>query len=580
MKKQITEIVQQAVFSLKLDDTPDVQIERTRDKQHGDFACNIAMQLAKKLKKNPRELAQAIIDAMPKSELIKEVSIAGPGFINIFVQPSVYHQLIKEVIKTGSEFGKSDIGQGQKVHMEIVSSNPTGPIHVGHGRLAAYGATLANLLDTAGFKAHREYYVNDAGRQMDILTTSVWMRYLELYGEHRTFPSNGYKGDYIKDIAKQLKVEHLEKFLQKIDDVYEDVPTDETPDKTEGGDKEKHIDGLINNAKKLLGEQTYQVVFQAGLNAILSDIHDDLAEFGVHYQQWFHESSLDINAGIERMRTLGHLYEKDGATWFKSTEFGDDKDRVVIRENGQTTYFASDIAYHLDKYDRGFDLILDIFGADHHGYGPRLHALLKAAGEDPDKLKVLLIQFAILWRGKEKVSMSTRGGSFVTLRELREDVGNDAARFFYILRKAEQHLDFDLELAKSQSSDNPVYYIQYAHARICSVLRQMEAKQIKWNQENGANNLAMLTTEHELDLARQLSRYPEIIEIAALNYEPHTLAHYLQDLANDMHSYYNAQKFLVDDAALRDARLCLIAATKLVIANGLKILGVSAPEEM
>lgn len=578
MKQQITEIVNTAVSSLNLTDTPEVQIERARDKQYGDFACNIAMQLAKKLKTNPRELAQSIIDAMPASDLIKEVNIAGPGFINIFVQPSVYHQLLTQIIQTGSNFGRSDIGQGQKVHMEIVSSNPTGPIHVGHGRLAAYGATLANLLDAAGFKAHREYYVNDAGRQMDILATSVWMRYLELFGEHRTFPSNGYKGDYIKDIAKQLKVEHLEKFLQKIDAVYQDVPADE--DESGNGDKEKHIDGLINNAKKLLGEADYQIIFKAALDAILADIHDDLAEFGVHYQQWFHESSLDIKAGIERMRTLGHLYEKDGATWFKSTEFGDDKDRVVIRENGQTTYFASDIAYHLDKYDRGFDLILDIFGADHHGYGPRLHALLKAAGENPDKLKVLLIQFAILWRGKEKVSMSTRGGSFVTLRELREEVGNDAARFFYILRKAEQHLDFDLELAKSQSSDNPVYYIQYAHARICSVLRQMEAKQIQWDQDNGCKNLALLTTEHEVDLTNQLSRYPEIIEMAAVNYEPHTLAHYLQDLANDMHSYYNAQKFLVDDDALRNARLCLIVATKTVIANGLKLLGVSAPEEM
>lgn len=581
MKQQIADLVTQSINTLSLDTTPDVVIERTRDKQHGDFACNIAMQLAKPLKSNPRAIAEQIVAGLPNSALVKDTQIAGPGFINFYVHDSAYQALIKDVLARGVDFGTSTLGQGQRCHLEVVSANPTGPLHVGHGRLAAYGATVANVLDAAGYQTHREYYVNDAGRQMDILATSVWLRYLALFGESFTFPSNGYKGDYIIDIAKAIKVNHLDQFLKPASLVFTaDIPADEP----QGGDKEQHIDALTARAKQLLGEENYQIIFKAGLDSILADIHDDLAEFGVHYQEWFPESSLltngDIDRGIQRLEQDGYLYEKEGATWFKASEFGDEKDRVVRRSNGQATYFASDVGYHFNKYQRGFDHIFDIFGADHHGYGPRLYALLKAGGENPDKLKVLLVQFAILYRGKERVSMSTRGGEFVTLRELREEVGNDAARFFYIMRKPEQHLDFDLELAKSKSNENPVYYIQYAHARICSVLRQLSEKGFTWDQNNGEQHLNLLTTEHEENLMRLIARYPEVIESAALQYEPHLIAHYLQDLATALHSYYNASKFIVDDANLRDARLCLIQATKTVIRNGLAILGVSAPEEM
>lgn len=586
MRQQLAELVTTTLTELKkngtftIDELPEVQIERTRDKQHGDFACNIAMRLAKTLKGNPREIATTISDAIPKSNIINDIQIAGPGFINLYLKRNAYHGLVKQIFAEGEQFGKSTVGQNKKIHLEYLSCNPTGPLHVGHGRLAAYGATLANILDAAGFKVHGEYYVNDAGRQMNILATSIWLRYLELFGEHKTFPSNGYRGDYIIDIAKELKVDYQEQFLKPIDDVYDNVPADE-PD---GGDKEAHIDALSHNAKKLLGEDNYQIIFKAGLDSILKDIHDDLAEFGVHFNEWFHESSLvsngDIERGIQRLRDADALYEREGALWFKASQFGDEKDRVVIRENGQPTYFASDIGYHLNKYARGFDTIFDIFGADHHGYGPRINAFLKATGEDPNKFHVQYVQFAILYRGKEKVKMSTRGGSFVTLRELREEVGNDAARFFYIMRKPEQHLDFDLELAKSKSNENPVYYIQYAHARICSVMRQLEAKDLTWNPDNGLSHLDLLTSEHEYDLERTLSKYSEIIETAALNHEPHLLAHYLQELATDLHSYYNAEQFLVEDQNLRDARLCLINATKTVIANGLGLLGLSAPEEM
>lgn len=581
MKQQIAELVTQSINTLALETLPSVVIERTRDKQHGDFACNIAMQLAKPLKSNPRAIAQQVVDGLPDSTLIKDIQIAGPGFINFYVHDVAYQEVIKNALTRGVDFGTSTLGQGQRCHLEVVSANPTGPLHVGHGRLAAYGATVANVLDAAGYQTHREYYVNDAGRQMDILATSVWLRYLELFSEHVTFPCNGYKGAYVIDIAKALKVAHQEKFLHPAAEIFTaDIPLDEP----QGGDKEAHIDALAARTKTLLGDDQYQTVFKAGLETIQQDIHDDLAEFGVHYQEWFPESSLltngDIERGIKRLEQGDFLYEKEGATWFKASQFDDEKDRVVKRSNGQATYFASDVGYHFNKYERGFDHIFDIFGADHHGYGPRLYSLLKAGGENPDKLKVLLVQFAILYRGKEKVSMSTRGGEFVTLRELREEVGNDAARFFYIMRKPEQHLDFDLELAKSKSNENPVYYIQYAHARICSVLRQMKEKGFEWNQSNGEQHLASLTTEHEQSLMRSIARYPEVIETAALQYEPHLIAHFLQELATALHSYYNASKFIVEDANLRDARLCLIQATKTVISNGLAILGVSAPDEM
>jgi len=461
-----------------------------------------------------------------------------------------------------------------------VSANPTGPLHVGHGRGAAYGAVVADLLEAVGYDVHREYYVNDAGRQMDILGTSVWLRYLELCGEALTFPSNGYRGDYVWDIAATLHREHGDDYRHPAGEVYEGVP----PDAPDGGDKEAHIDALIVSAKRLLGDNRYRYVFELGLNTILDDIRDDLGLFGVNYQEWYSERSLvesgAVNKAVDRLREAGHLYEKGGAWWFRSTDFGDEKDRVVVRENGQTTYFASDIAYHMDKLDRGFDRVIDVWGADHHGYVPRVRAALQAMGEDASRLDVLLVQFAVLYRGGEKVQMSTRSGEFVTLRELRKEVGRDAARFFYVMRKCEQHMDFDLDLAKSQSSDNPVYYVQYAHARIHAVLRQAAERLLDVSPSDGLANLDRLVEDHELALLKELSRYPEVVESAALNEEPHQLTHYLRELANGFHTYYNAHQFLVDDVALRDARIKLILATREVLRNGLNLLGVSAPEQM
>ena len=557
-----------------------VVVERTRDPSHGDFATNAALVNSKAARMKPRDLAERLVAALETGDDVEKVEIAGPGFINFHLSPNAYRAVVPKILAESHRYGRSDIGRGKRVQVEFVSANPTGPLHVGHGRGAAYGAAVADLLEAVGFEVHREYYVNDAGRQMDILATSVWLRYLELAGETLTFPANGYRGDYVWDIAATLHREHGDDYRHDADEVFEGVP----PDEPAGGDKEAHIDGLIARARVLLGDNRYRYVFELALNTLLDDIRDDLEKFGVTYDQWFSERSLvesgAVNRAIERLRKEGWLYEKEGALWFKSSEFGDEKDRVVERENGQTTYFASDIAYHMDKLERGFDRVIDVWGADHHGYVPRVKAALKALGDDPDKLDVLLVQFAILWRGGEKVPMSTRSGEFVTLRQLRKEVGKDAARFFYVMRKCEQHMDFDLDLAKRQTADNPVYYIQYAHARVCSVLRQAAEKGIEVEPTPGATHLERLVESHELDLLKALARYPEVVESAALNEEPHQLTHYLRDLANDFHTYYNAHPFLVEDAALRDARIKLILAVREVIRNGLGLLGVSAPEAM
>lgn len=586
MKHQIQQLVSTALQQLAADGVipsdqiPQPIIERARDSQHGDFACNVAMVLAKVARSRPRDLAEKLVAAMPAAAMVEKVEIAGPGFINFTLDKGAYYTLVPEILSQGHGFGRSDIGQGKRVQVEFVSANPTGPLHVGHGRGAAYGAVVADLLAAVGFEVHREYYVNDAGRQMDILATSVWLRYLELCDETLTFPANGYRGDYVWDIAATLHREHAEAYKQSVESVFEGVAADEPA----GGDKEHHIDDLIGRAKTLLGDNRYRYVFELALNTILDDIRDDLSLFGVNYDQWYSERSLTesgaVNKTLERLRESGHVYERSGALWFKSTDFGDEKDRVVVRDNGQTTYFASDIAYHMDKLERGFDRVIDVWGADHHGYVPRVKAAMEAVGDDPAKLDVLLVQFANLYRGGEKVQMSTRSGSFVTLRELRKEVGADAARFFYVMRKCEQHLDFDLDLAKSQSSDNPVYYVQYAHARVCSVLRQAAEKEISVEISNGATNLERLTEDHEQGLLKNLARYPEVVETSALNEEPHQLTHYLRELANDFHTYYNAHPFLVEDDALRDARIKLILAARQVLKNGLNLLGVSAPEQM
>ncbi len=571
------------------DDAPsDIPLEHTRDRAHGDFASTLALALAKIARRKPRDLAEQLVAALPASDRVVRVEIAGPGFINFFLTPTAYQTVVNEILDQGDAFGRGDRGGGQRVQVEFVSANPTGPLHVGHGRGAAFGATVANLLEAIGYQVHREYYVNDAGRQMNILATSIWLRYLEHCGERFRFPSNGYRGEYVRDIATRLYAERGGAYMVAAAQVFRNLPQDETRDANDAitiaGDKEAHIDALVERAQRLLGDHHYRYIFERGLNTILDDIRDDLREFGVVYDEWYSERTLAecgaVNRTINRLRDAGYVYEQDGALWFRSSAFGDEKDRVVERENGQTTYFASDIAYHLDKFERGFDWVIDVWGADHHGYIPRVKAALRAMGENPDKLDMLLLQFAILYRNGERAQMSTRSGEFVTLRQLRQEVGNDAARFFYVMRKSEQHLDFDLDLAKSQSRDNPVYYIQYAYARVSSVLRQLRDKGLARDEASGRANLALLTEPHEEALLMALSRYPDVVENAALAHEPHQLAHYLRELATAFHAYYNEHRVLVPDDALRDARLNLSLATRQVIKNGLNLLGVSTPEVM
>jgi len=582
MKEKLIGLIKAALDKLDINtkiNTADtkINIAETNNQQHGDYACNIALVLSKQLKKNPHELASAIIAQLPPNDFIADISTAGPGFINFYIKPEGFKFILENIYTQKNKYGHSTLGAQKKVHLEFVSSNPTGPLHVGHGRGATYGATLGDLLDAVGYHVHREYYVNDAGRQMDILAASIYLRYLEYCGEKIDFPLNGYQGDYIKKIAELIYKTHQKNYYQDINLILKNIP-----DNTEEN-KEIYIDIIITNIQTLLGEKDYQAIFQTGLDIILADMKDDLAQFGVVFQAWFSEKYLWTSGlaqeAIESLRKKNLLYEKDGATWFKSTEFGDDKDRVVIRENGQYTYFASDIAYHKFKLDH-YDEVINVLGADHHGYIPRLKAIILALGYPVEKFHVPLVQFATLYRGKERIPMSTRAGSFVTLRELREEIGKDAARFFYISRKANQHLDFDLELAKTQSNENPIFYVQYAHARICSIFRQLAQKQLLFDKAAGLAGLALLTTPHEKDLFVLLGRYPEVIELAATCYEPHLVAHYLRELSESFHRYYNSALFLVPDEALRQARLCLIDAARQILSNGLQLLSVSAPESM
>lgn len=576
MKSSVAKLVEQAIAGLPdLAEAPEIvsistTVERTRDARHGDFTTNIAMRLAKSVGRNPREIAQAIIDALPKSEIVAGVEIAGPGFINFRLSDQAFHRELATILTAGENYGRQETRSAPRIQLEFVSANPTGPLHVGHGRHASFGATVGNLLDAAGYDVDREYYVNDAGRQMDILCISVLLRALEADGATFNFPEAGYRGDYIRDIAAGIEHSGL-----AAEALFEGTSAD---------DKEAEIGGLIENAEKILGTDRFHAIRRQALESILEDIKDDLAEFGVTFDRWFSEQSLTddnlIDEALAVLKERRMLYEKDGATWFRATDYGDEKDRVVVRDNGKKTYFASDIAYHYGKRVRGYDHLIDILGSDHHGYIARVQAGLEAMGYAGDSLEVELMQFVTLYRGGEKMQMSTRSGEFVTLRELREEVGNDAARFFYVMRSNDQHLDFDLELAKSRSNDNPVYYIQYAHARVASVFRQLAEKSFEYDQAAGIAAFDRLAETHEKALMTSLSRYPEIIELAATNRAPQHLVHYLRDLANELHSYYNAHQFIVDDEAVRNARLALIEATRTVIASGLAIIGVSAPDSM
>ncbi|WP_415033823.1 arginine--tRNA ligase [Azonexus sp.] len=582
VKTELIALLTQARDSIAPASTIPVQIERPRDPAHGDFATNLAMLLAKTLKKNPRDIAQQLLAELPASPRILGAEIAGAGFINFRLATSTKTESVQAALKQAGDFGRSRLGGAQKIQIEFVSANPTGPLHVGHGRGAAYGASLSNLLSFAGWDVTREYYVNDAGRQMDILGLSTWLRYLELLGESLPFPPNGYQGDYVRRMAEQLQHAHGSKYRRSAAELLAGtpgLPASERADDEAKAQREAHLDALIARAKDLLGED-WHYVHQHALSEQLEDCRSDLQEFGVEFDVWFSEKALFDTGLVARCVNLleekGHIYLQNGAKWFRSTAFGDEKDRVVQRENGLYTYFASDIAYHLNKFERGFDKIINIWGADHHGYIPRVAGAVKALGLSAEKLQVALVQFAVLYRNGQKASMSTRSGEFVTLRELRGEVGNDACRFFYALRKSDQHLDFDLDLAKSQSNENPVYYIQYAHARIASVLKQWSGAASDWLEAD----YSRLDHPREQALANLLGQFPEVIEAAARDLAPHSLAFYLKDLAGEFHAWYNAERILVDDAAVCLARLALAGATRQVIRNGLSILGVSCPESM
>ena len=581
---------------LPIDWVDNSTISRTKDQAHGDFASNLAMIAAKTAKKNPRELAQTIVAMLPASDMISKVEIAGPGFINFFLDDNARFAILDTIMQQKGDFGTSEEFAGQKIQVEFVSANPTSSLHVGHGRGAAFGMSVANLLEAVGYQVGREYYVNDAGRQMDILATSTYLRYLELCGEPIVFPTNAYQGDYVKDIAKPIKKQRGDSLKTAWEHMLLNVPADAkyqidaNGEKVcVSGDKEAHIDGLIANAKANLGDN-YQIFHEAALSTILADIQDDLADFNVHFDQWFSEKSIQdaIVPALELLEQRGFLYQKDGNLWFKSTEFDDEKDRVVRRANGQFTYFASDIAYHKDKLDRGYDKIIDVWGSDHHGYIKRVKAALTAMGYDAQRMDVILVQFVTLWRGTEQIQMSSRSGQFVTLRELRQEVGNDAARFYYVARKPEQHIDFDLELAKSHTKDNAVYYIQYAHARICRVLERTEERGIKVDDKVGKAHQHLLTQPVETDLLSLLASYPEVLRRAAVNYEPHLLTNYLKDLASLFHGWYNDNRILPkdgetptqDELDLMQARLRLSKSVRQVIQNGLILLGLTAPTSM
>ena len=568
----------QTVGDLPEDIKVDIHVTRSKNKTHGDFASNLALLLSKSLGMPSRELAKKILGHIPKDPVIAKIEIAGAGFLNFYIRAEQQAEVLDQILNQQDSFGCTNGCSGNKVQIEFVSANPTGPLHVGHGRGAAYGSTIASLLEAVGHEVYREYYVNDTGRQIDSLVIFVWLRYLELCGETFAFPSNAYQGNYVWDIAASLHQEYKNQFCQPTRTWVQELPSNEA----EGGDKEIYIDAIIKKAKQSLNKNDYEILVRRSLDTITNDIKDDLELFGVHFDNWYSEQSLiknnKVQTTLDALAKSGHTYKKDGALWFRSMMFGDEKDRVLIRENGQYTYFASDVAYHLEKYERGFDQLIDVWGADHHGYITRIKAAIEALGKDQKCLRVLLVQFASLYEGGKKLPMSTRSGKFITLRKLRKQVGKDAVRFFYMMRKCEQHLDFDLDLASSQSQDNPVYYVQYAHARICSIFEQADSTPVE--TELIKADSALLTQEQEKDLINLLNQFPEKIINAANQLSPHIVVNYLRDLANTFHSFYNAHQVLIDDSALRNARMKLIRATQIVLHNGLSLLDVSAPKHM
>ena len=562
MKVQLRELVLQAIHALQDNATlpadlavPGFVIERARSREHGDFACNLAMLLAKPARVKPRELAEKLVAALPANTLVDKVEIAGPGFINFFLAADAYHAEVRRILDQGDAYGRNTSGAGKMVGVEFVSANPTGPLHVGHGRAAAIGDCLSRLLDANGWNVRREYYYNDAGVQIANLAISVQARARGITPDDSNWPEAGYRGDYIADVARA------------------------------------YLDGapVIADGETLVGSGDVEDLDAIRRFAVASLRHEqdlDLQAFGVGFDTYFLESSLYTDGKVEEtVRELiahGHTYEEGGALWLRTTDFGDDKDRVMRKSDGTYTYFVPDVAYHLSKWQRGYENAITELGSDHHGSLSRVRAGLQAldCGIPEGWPEYVLHQMVTVMKGGEEVKISKRAGSYVTLRDLIDEVGKDATRYFLIARKSDSQLVFDVDLARSQSNDNPVYYIQYAHARVCSVLRQVPEKGFTFDLADGLAQLHRLDNEHEQILLAELSKYPEQVETAAANLEPHLIANWLRELANAFHTYYNSHQFLVEDAPLRNARLALVVATRQVLKNGLDLLGLSAPEKM
>ena len=552
MKTVIKKIIHDALEKaqqageLELSSFPEIVVEKPKDEKMGDFSTNIGMTLAKSERKNPKTIAESVARHLKSGDLSK-VEVAGPGFINIKMSQEFFLKRLRNAVSQGENFGSSDSGQGTKVMIEFVSANPTGPLHVGHGRGAAVGDCLARIMKKAGYDLSTEYYINDVGNQMNFLGRSTWLRYRELKGEAIEFPEDHYRGDYIKDIAQEVIDQKGDEFLNK--------------------PEEECIPFFRRFAK----------------DNILKGIEKDLSEFRVNFDNWFSEESLYEDKSVEKavdwLKGQGHIYEKDGAVWLKSSAFDDDKDRVIVKQTGERTYFCSDIAYHQNKINRGFKKLINLMGADHHGYVPRMKAVLEAMGYDKKIFKILLVQFVSLLRAGEKVSMSTRSGEFETLADVVSEVGVDATRYFFLMRSSDTHLDFDLELAKKETPDNPVFYIQYAHARICSIFRAAEENGVIWDSSAGVD-LAPLNEDEEFAIIQAILSFPEIVEKSARALEVHRISHYLLDLVSRFHGYYSRHRVISDDKSLTQARLFLLDALRITIRNGFELMGISSPEKM
>jgi arginyl-tRNA synthetase len=554
MKEELVTLLNNAIGTcfekgiLKRAEIPFIEVDLPREDSHGDYASNIAMILASSQRENPRKIAGLIIDNIEDdNNMVEKIEIAGPGFINFFIQKKMWATLLKEVEKQGSNYGRSDLGKGKKVQVEFVSANPTGPLHIGHARGAVIGDVIAHILQSTGFSVSREYYINDAGNQMNNLGRSVWFRYLELLGDAIDFPADCYQGEYIIDLARKIY--------------------------------EEYGDGLRSSEE----EKTVNLLTDYAAGSILEGIKDDLKAFGVEFDRYFSEKELYKNNVVEKLlgelQEKGFIYREENTLWFKTTDFDDEKDRVVVRENGDPTYFAADIAYHENKYSRGFDRVIDVWGADHHGYIPRMYAGIQAIGKEKDALDVVLVQLVNLLRDGTPVAMSTRAGEFTTLREVIDEVGKDAARYNFLMRRSNSHLDFDLELAKKESNENPVYYVQYAHARISSILRTATEKGHRVPCYDDVD-LSLLVEQEEYDIIKQIDRFPELVEGSAQALEPHRIPFYINDLASLFHSYYNKHRVVSDDTKLTQARLFLVKSLGIIFGNALRLLGVSAPERM